>query len=228
MQAAGYGAFGKLPGMGDFFQFDMPAGFVQAWDSWLQRGMLAARERLGADWKTAYFSAPIWRFSLSSGLCGTAPVAGILMCSVDRVGREFPLTILRPLDAARPTGAQHLAMTAEFEALENVALDAMEDETGRDELAHALAGLADGASGAARPGSGSVDTSGARLSIRLGAGADPALAIADALIAERYRGPSIWSALTHGGSRILLYEGMPGDEELAVLMSPERIPHSDA
>ena len=87
---SGYGAFGKIPGMGDFFRFDAPPGFVQAWDGWLQEGMLSAKEALGEGWLAAYMSAPIWRFTLAPGLAGEAAVMGILMCSVDRVVHSFP------------------------------------------------------------------------------------------------------------------------------------------
>jgi type VI secretion system protein ImpM len=34
--AAAFGAFGKMPSLGDFFRFGLPADFVSAWDDWLQ------------------------------------------------------------------------------------------------------------------------------------------------------------------------------------------------
>ena len=45
MTARGAGAFGKMPGMGDFLRLDLPAGFTRAWDTWLQAGLISARDR---------------------------------------------------------------------------------------------------------------------------------------------------------------------------------------
>ena len=221
----GYGVFGKLPGLGDFLQYSMPAGFVRCWDDWLQQGMLSAREALGSGWHEAYFSAPIWRFSLSEGLCGPAPVSGILMCSVDRVGREFPLTVLRELPKEADAIAAHLTMAVEFEALESVALDAMEDESGRDALQAALAAVPSvETSRAVR----ALHTGGAGpLSFTLPEGGAPAPAVASALAGRLFAAPSVWSALTPRGTRFLLYEGMPDARELATFWSPERSLHSD-
>jgi type VI secretion system protein ImpM len=36
--------------------------------------------------------APVWRFALAPGLCGAAGVVGVMLPSVDRAGRYFPLT----------------------------------------------------------------------------------------------------------------------------------------
>ena len=218
MDASGpYGAFGKLPGMGDFFRFNLPPGFLEIWDEWLQRGLLSAQASLGEDWQAAYFSAPIWRFTLAPGLAGKAAVTGILMCSVDRVGRQFPLTILRPADSS----AEHLGMTEEFEALEEIALDAMEREIGRDELAEGLAEVSFDAPTIeiAVDGSSSVDIS-----------FDPetgtATGLAAGLIQKHYRAPSIWSALTPSGSRILMYEGLPDVDQMATFLTGKEEPPS--
>jgi type VI secretion system protein ImpM len=47
---------------------------------------------LGEDWLPTWNMAPIWRFALSPGCCGRDAVLGLWMPSVDRVGRQFPLT----------------------------------------------------------------------------------------------------------------------------------------
>lgn len=101
----GFGAFGKIPSIADFLQFGLPVDFVQAWDGWLQAGIVAAQTRLGEAWPDRYNSAPIWRFSLPPGMAGSAAMLGVLMPSVDRVGRRFPLTVAVPL----PAGASHVA-----------------------------------------------------------------------------------------------------------------------
>src|SRR5436190_512470 len=44
-------------------------------------------------WLDTYLTSPIWRFVLAPGVCDNRAWAGVLMPSVDRVGRHFPLTI---------------------------------------------------------------------------------------------------------------------------------------
>ena len=51
------------------------------------------------DWLDGYLASPSWRFLLMPGVMDGQPWAGVLMPSVDRVGRYYPLTIARPLPA---------------------------------------------------------------------------------------------------------------------------------
>ncbi len=96
--SATVGFFGKLPCRGDFVRRRVPDEFVSAWDEWLQQCLTQSREQLvnawGDRWRDAYLSGPIWRFVLAEGVCGTGAYAGVVMPSVDRVGRCFPLTIV--------------------------------------------------------------------------------------------------------------------------------------
>lgn len=116
--------------MGDFLRMDLSRGFVSVWDAWLQQSLQASRAALGDRFAPAYNSAPIWRFTLAPGLAGRDPVFGVMMPSVDRVGRAFPLTL-----AGRGAGAEQ----AVFEALEEVALAALEPDATRAHLAATLA-----------------------------------------------------------------------------------------
>ena len=88
------GLYGKLCAKGDFVSRRLPSSFVGPWDAWLQVALAESRQRLGEDWLPAYMTAPIWRFVLSSGLCGEDVVTGVLMPSVDRVGRHFQLALV--------------------------------------------------------------------------------------------------------------------------------------
>ena len=83
-----------MPALGDFFRLNLPQDFVAAWDIWLQQVMVSTRESFGAAWDARYLSAPIWQFSLAAGLCGAAPVIGVILPSVDRVGRPVSYTHL--------------------------------------------------------------------------------------------------------------------------------------
>ncbi len=80
-------------------------------------------------------SAPIWRFALPPGFAGPSSVFGVLMVSVDKVGRKFPLT----LAATGPLAPQEAQ--ASYEALEGVALAALEDDMTKERLTKELAAL---------------------------------------------------------------------------------------
>jgi type VI secretion system protein ImpM len=87
------GIHGKLPSHGDFITRRLPRDFVDVWDGWLQRAISTSKTELGEGWLETYLTSPIWSFALTPGICGEAGWAGVLMPSVDRVGRYFPLTV---------------------------------------------------------------------------------------------------------------------------------------
>ena len=87
------GWYGKLPMLGDFICKDLPDDFVKPWDQWLQEGMLEGRENLGQDWEEHYLTFPMWRFLWRGSANPGQYWAGLLMPSLDRVGRLFPFTI---------------------------------------------------------------------------------------------------------------------------------------
>ena len=128
-----------------------PQGFVDVWDAWLSECLHVSRQQLGERWLDLYLTSPVWRFVLAEGICGECAYAGVMLPSVDRVGRYFPLTIVAPLeagscilDAACDTGR------AWFDAAEQLALRALDagdlDLQAFDAEVDGLPGL--GASGA--------------------------------------------------------------------------------
>lgn len=121
------GVYGKLPGLGDFVTRRLPAEFVQPWDLWLRESLAASRAQLGAAWLDAYLTSPLWRFVLSPGLAGQRAWAGVLMPSVDRVGRYFPLTLAAPL-AAEVDLIGLLTQPEWFERAEALALTGLDDD----------------------------------------------------------------------------------------------------
>jgi type VI secretion system protein ImpM len=123
------GLYGKLPVLGDFVTRRLPARFVDTWDNWLQNALSASRQQLGSGWLDIYLTSPIWRFTLSPGICGPTVWAGVLMPSVDKVGRYFPLTLAVSIDASQvlPTDL-FLNGTGWFERLEQLALSALKDD----------------------------------------------------------------------------------------------------
>ncbi|HTL91663.1 MAG TPA: type VI secretion system-associated protein TagF, partial [Steroidobacteraceae bacterium] len=112
---------------GDFLQRRVPQEFIDTWDAWLQQCMHSAKEVLREKWLDTYLTGPVWRFVLSSGVCGSGCYAGVMLPSVDRVGRCFPLALIAQLDVQdTPTDiacrAQHW-----FDAAEAVAINAVEN-----------------------------------------------------------------------------------------------------
>jgi type VI secretion system protein ImpM len=115
------GFHGKSPALGDFLSRRLPPGFGAAWDTWLGGVVEASRARFGADWLALWLEAPVWHFALGAGVAGPARAFGVLIPSVDRVGRHFPFTVL---GLARP-GATPLPLWAV--RAEALALSALED-----------------------------------------------------------------------------------------------------
>jgi type VI secretion system protein ImpM len=210
--ANSFGAFGKMPALGDFFRLGLPQGFVEAWDTWLQSAMLSARAALGVRWDDCFLTAPLWRFSLAPGLAGPQAVTGVMMASVDRVGRQFPLTLAVTLPTGTATERVHFASTALFHDLETIALDMLEDGMTKDLLAERLSGLQLPALLATGP-----HPAGAT---RLIVAPDETALLADLAadhLAQSYRRPSLWSADVGDSRRMLVCEGMPDTSRLPAL-----------
>jgi type VI secretion system protein ImpM len=130
------GFVGKLPARGDFVARGLPRSFVEPWDAWLAETMPGSRAILGEGWLPAWLEAPIWRFALPAGQCGPDAVAGVMLPSVDRSGRHWPLT----LGAVLPgfPGAP-LPDAAWIEALEAAGLEAVLSDTAPERLEALLA-----------------------------------------------------------------------------------------
>jgi len=140
MSGACCGFWGKIPARGDFVRAGLPAGFIAAWDGWLQNVILESRGFLGEDWLAAWLEAPVWRFALEPGVCGADAVLGLWMPSVDRAGRHYPLTLAAIVAGA---DAESLAEqgAAWLAAAERAGLEAVQSDTPPEQLAAALNGV---------------------------------------------------------------------------------------
>ena len=147
------GFYGKIPSEGDFVSRRLPWAFTSAWDEWLQQGMLASRDALGARWLELYLSAPVWRFQLAPGVCGPLGWRGVFFASVDRVGRYFPLTAAFPeLPSAPPPSIATLTSDDDaWLAMEDAALGGLEPALAIDAFDLAIEALAMPAAAAPAP-----------------------------------------------------------------------------
>jgi type VI secretion system protein ImpM len=132
------GLFGKLPAVGDFIGRGLGHAQRAAVDAWLSSGLLELQAS-SPQWLDTYLVSPVWQWVLPAGRLCEPALAGVLMPSVDRVGRYFPLIAMRALgsdeDPAR-LGAELAAWAAAMplalhQALDPDALLARLDEAAR-------------------------------------------------------------------------------------------------
>jgi type VI secretion system ImpM family protein len=121
------GCFGKVPAHGDFVWQGLPARFVTPWDHWLQEQLLALKEDYPDDWLEVYLRGHMWRFLLRDDALGPETWAGLILPSVDVVGRYFPFTIAAALPRHAPLAASVRALAPWLAHAENVALEALTD-----------------------------------------------------------------------------------------------------
>jgi type VI secretion system protein ImpM len=133
------GWYGKIPNLGDFASRRLPSRFIVPWDDWLQRALAGSRAVLGDNWLDLYLTSPVWRFLLMPGVCGNAAWAGVIMPSVDRVGRYFPLSIAIELSLPPARESQFAVLSAWFDGMEQAALAALDLHHTADDLDRALA-----------------------------------------------------------------------------------------
>ena len=87
------GWFGKVVMLGDFGHRRLPQEFIAVCDPWLSHCISSSRAQLGPAWLDTYLTAPLWRFAWAPGVVDEQWWFGVLMPSVDAVGRYFPLVV---------------------------------------------------------------------------------------------------------------------------------------
>jgi len=138
------GWYGKLPSLGDFAARRLSDGFVAPWDAWLSGRIAETQLNLGPRWLSLYLTCPVWRFFAMPGAIapGLADCwMGILMASVDRVGRHFPLTIAAAMPSAPATGDDVARVWQWLDGVETVALAALDFDFTIERLDEQLAAL---------------------------------------------------------------------------------------
>ena len=223
------GWHGKLPSLGDFASRRLDTSFIEPWDGWLAAGLLALREGRPEAWLGDYLGSPSWRFLLMPGVlagdAGKQAWAGVLMPSVDRVGRYFPLTLVQPLHGG-PGSTQEMAGLWQWLArLDELARDALFEDWTADRLEQELARMAlpvlSAPSRALVPGPAAA---GAVVEVQAPAGGDAALHIgaqAQRAWADAAHGQAWWHARPDEGTpRLLVSRGLPAAASLARLFGP--------
>ena len=211
------GWHGKLPSLGDFASRRLAPGFLATWDTWLASGLQQLRQRDPAGWLDAYLANPTRRFLLMPGVlpgpAGQQAWAGVLMPSVDRVGRYFPFTIAQP--TALPASTQQMqSLWFWLGRLDELAADALHDDWTVDRLEAELARMAGpGLVPLAADLPGLPQVAGALVSVALPAGLDITQLIgieAQALWLQQAQGLAYWYAATdHQSPSLCVSRGLP-------------------
>jgi type VI secretion system protein ImpM len=211
------GWYGKLACLGDFAGRRLPPEFVTTLDEWLQRVLPASRAALGEGWLDAYLTGPVWRFLLFPQVCGPSCWVGLLMPSVDRVGRYFPLTIATPREQL--PGAEGLvALERWLAAAEEIALSSLDTGASAEGFDAALEACVPPAAAAASgprlaPGDSALLGNGATLAQTLAVNALSALA-------ARNEGCSLWwtPPVEGGGTPVVCAQGLPDGATFTTLL----------
>ena len=205
---SGAGAYGKIPSNGDFLTLRLDRRFVMAWDDWLQSVIPEAKAALGDRWQAAYMSAPIWRFTLAPGVAGTEARIGVMMASVDRVGRQFPLMIASVLHG--DPAVAHFTNDRLFDAMEGAALAVLEDDARKERLEFLLVELPPPQAPVAN-----IDVRGHVVTATSGHRDGLRAALAGTLLGKSGQGGSYWSSDTGEGVRFLSRPGLPTARDVA-------------
>ncbi|CAA0109351.1 Protein phosphatase PrpC [BD1-7 clade bacterium] len=120
------GFFGKLPMTGDFIHRRITPAFLNRWDEWLKHNLARSQQMLGSQWLDIYLTSPIWRFGISPGIIDDHAYCGVIVPSVDSVGRYFPLTISQAVPATAFCHMLSPAADQWYQSIEELMLDMLE------------------------------------------------------------------------------------------------------
>ncbi|MCB1914548.1 MAG: type VI secretion system-associated protein TagF [Rhodocyclaceae bacterium] len=215
------GWYGKLPATGDFVSRRLPNEFVSAWDSFLGDAIAGSRALLGDAWLQHYLASPIWQFIAFQPLCGPGAFVGLMMPSVDRVGRYFPLTICSRLAMIPDTIDGADALLDWLGTLEGAALGALDPQASLDDFEAALRRQNELSPLPAEHVAGMPPHSREALSpglFMLREGPELSSWLAQAFVdPARLSGHSIWWSFALDGDRIpaAVLRGLPGSQSYA-------------
>jgi type VI secretion system protein ImpM len=186
--------FGKIAGLGDFASRRLAPETRAVFDTWLARGLAASRSELGERWMNTYLTSPIWCFALAPAVIDTKWHVGVMMPSVDSVGRYFPLLVIQSWGEG-PRRAPDLSSLDEwFDSASSAALGTLQGDGGLERLERELAAVPALPIIEAVPGPEPASLPWReRFQVDTGqALADFLLRLADTQVDARYRGCSFW------------------------------------
>lgn len=115
--------YGKIRSKGDFVSRNLDYQVQDYLDQWLQSSFKISQEQIGDDWLKCYLTSPIWRFVISD-LAMNKDIVGLMMPSIDKVGRYYPLFLLEVFDDGALCGNE--LNSKSFEELEELAMGTLD------------------------------------------------------------------------------------------------------
>ncbi len=126
------GLFGKVPQQSDFVTHHLPESFIEHWHHWLQSCLSISQEQMGDDWLNQYIVSPVWHFALMPSIAHEKSIVGVMIPSVDQVGRYFPSIVAHAGD--HDIWSAYINGSDWFDAAEQVALSSLADEASYSQL----------------------------------------------------------------------------------------------
>lgn len=217
------GIFGKLPAHGDFVQRNLPVNFIEPWDEWLQYFISGTQEALSENWLEIYLTSPIWRFVFSNGVIDENSWAGIVLPSVDRVGRYFPFSIITQLDYSTNPFEFFQLNYSWFADIESVALQSLDNEIEADDVINQLALSNVESSSEYVRSSVSNDCAGYQFEMEFSEQSISSVypLLLDTLMTQSFRSYSVWQ--TSGSEYInpcmFSTQGLPGIQQMPAMLN---------
>jgi len=217
--------YGKLACLGDFATRRLPQDTAQRLDGWLAQGVDASRAQLGEGWLNVYLTSPLWRFAWAPGVLDASWWFGLMMPSVDNVGRYFPLVVLQSRAEALASGAALDRLEQWYMAVARAALRTLQPGSSLEqfeaELAHLNSASPLPLGSAAAPWEAAQFPERTRHEIEPGtplSGCFEQLAVVESL--RRFRGCSLWWSLRPGAqdSSLSMAVGLPPRESFVHLL----------
>ncbi|MDH5775348.1 MAG: type VI secretion system-associated protein TagF [Nitrospirota bacterium] len=122
------GCFGKLPVSPEFIRVNAKGTTLEAFDQWIQEGLLWCRAKIGPQWRNDFLQSEPWNFMFHIPK-QREWLIGVLVPSHDKAGRVFPMMVFYRLCDNTHGDSTYTAMYPLFfqEFLEN-AKNLLQDE----------------------------------------------------------------------------------------------------
>ena len=220
------GWFGKVVMLGDFAHRRLPQSFVDTSDRWLSLCVSASRAQLGSRWLDTYLTGPVWRFAWAPGIVDSQWWFGVLMPSVDAVGRYFPLVVCAS-GQNPPMSTQALSTLSNWYAhASDAALRTLQPGSSLESFEADLASAPHWQDDAATAPIFGMEAAPKRRHLVLQGAptlADWAQALAAPLLEQTYAGHSFWLAAAtedadNDPKRLTVLPGLPDPDQFSLML----------
>jgi len=217
--------YGKLACLGDFASRRLAQDTARLLDAWLAQGVDTSRAQLGERWLNVYLTSPLWRFAWAPGVLDASWWFGLMMPSVDNVGRYFPLVVLQARAEAPASGEALNQLEQWYAAIARAALRTLQPGSSLEQFEAELAQVGSTSplplSSPAAPWAAAQWPERTRHEVEAGtslAGCLEQLAVVESL--RRFRGCSLWWSLRPGAqdSSLSMAVGLPTRESFVHLL----------